>query len=139
MGQDDPRAQRGPSRIVVADDHALFRSVIGRVLEWRTGLEVVGEAADGHQAVELCRSLRPELVLMDLSMPGMDGISATRAIKGESPGTHVFVLTVLGGFAVLSTSLEAGATVCLSKHAPLAEITDAVRRTLAGDPPLLTW
>lgn len=122
----------------MADDHAHFRSVMGQVLEWQTGLEVVGEAADGHQAVELCRSLRPEWVLMDLSMPGMDGISATRAIKGELPGIHVLVLTVLGGSAVLSRALDAGATGCLSKHAPLAIIIDAVRRALVGDPPLLS-
>lgn len=130
MGQEEHGAPRGPSRIVLADDHALFRSVIGLVLEHQIGLKVVGEASHGRQAVDLCRRLRPELVLMDLSMPGMDGIAATRAIKGESPGTLVLVLTLLGGSSVVARSFEAGATGYLSKNAPLTKITDAVGKAI---------
>ena len=90
-----PAAQK-PWRIVVADDHPLFRSAIRHTLERHAGhLEVVGEAADGREAVELCRRSRPALVLMDLRMPGMDGIAATRAIEGELPDTLVLVLTAL--------------------------------------------
>jgi DNA-binding NarL/FixJ family response regulator len=82
MGLEESRApQQPPSRIIIVDDHPLFRSAIRQTLEKHSDLEVVGEAANGYQALELCRRLRPELVLMDLRMPEMDGIEATHAIK----------------------------------------------------------
>jgi DNA-binding NarL/FixJ family response regulator len=136
MGLEEPSAAREPSRIVVADDHPLFRSAIGQTLGAHPDLELVGEAADGREAVELCRRLRPELVLMDLRMPVMDGIAATRAIKRELPETLVLVLTAVDESAGLSDSLEAGAAGYVLKDAPAARITDAVRRVLAGASPL---
>jgi DNA-binding NarL/FixJ family response regulator len=103
-----------PSRIVVADDdHPLFRSALKHILEGQPDLEVVAEAADGRQALELCRRLTPDLVLMDLGMPEMDGIAATRAIKEECPDTLVLVLTALGessGLSRSSTGLVKSAT-----------------------------
>ena len=136
MELENSHAARGPSRIVLADDHPLFRSAIRHTLEVHRDLEVVGEAANGHEAVELCRRLRPELVLMDLRMPEMDGVAATRAIKREFPETLVLVLTALDESEGLSDSLEAGAAGYVLKDAPAARITDAVRRVLAGDSPL---
>lgn len=93
---------------------------------------MVAEAADGKQAVELCRRLEPELVLMDLKMPHMDGVEATRAIKRELPKTLVLILTAIDESRGLSDSLEAGAAGYILKHAPAAQITHAVRRVLAG-------
>jgi two-component system, NarL family, response regulator DegU len=136
MGLEDLRVAQKPSRIVIADDHPLFRSAIRQTLESHSDFEVVGEAANGQEAVELCRRLRPELVLMDLRMPVMDGVAATNAIKCEFPGTLVLVLTAVDESAGLSDSLEAGAEGYILKDAPAARITDAVRRVLAGESPL---
>ena len=136
MGLEESRAAQGTSRIIIADDHPLFRSAIRQTLEGHSNLEVVGEAANGRQAVDLCRRLRPELVLMDLRMPEMDGIAATHAIKKEFPDTLVLILTALDESTGLSDSLQAGAAGYILKHAPAAQITDAVRRVLAGESPL---
>jgi DNA-binding NarL/FixJ family response regulator len=136
MELENPRAAQEPSRIVIADDHPLFRSAIRQTLESHSEFEVVGDAANGQEAVELCRRLRPELVLMDLRMPVMDGVAATQAIKREFPDTFVLILTAVDESAGLSDSLEAGAAGYVLKDAPAARITDAVRRVLAGESPL---
>src|SRR5918997_1920409 len=136
MGPEEFSAARGPSRIIIADDHPLFRSAIRRTLERHSNLEVVAEAADGRQALDLCRRLEPELVLMDLRMPEMDGIAATHAIKRELPGTIVLILTAIEEPGDLSDSLEAGAAGYILKHAPATQITDAVQRVLTGETPL---
>ena len=128
--------QRAPSRIIIADDHPLFRSAIRHTLEGHSDLEVVAEAANGRQALELCRRLRPELVLMDIRMPEMDGVAATRAIKREFPEILVLILTAVDESAGLSGSLEAGAAGYVLKHSSPAQITQAVRRVLAGETPL---
>ena len=132
MGQRDHRAAQEPSRILIADDHPLFRAAIRQTLENNSGLEVVAEAANGHQALELCRRLAPELVLMDLRMPEMDGIAATHAIKQEFPETLVLILTAVDESVDLCGSLEAGAAGYILKDASPAQITHAVRRVLAG-------
>jgi DNA-binding NarL/FixJ family response regulator len=136
MGPEDSHAVQGASRIVIADDHPLFRSAIRRTLEGHSDLEVVAEAANGLQALDLCRRLRPELVLMDLRMPEMDGVAATHAIKREFPHTLVLILTAIDESRGLSNSLEAGAAGYVLKHASPAQITHAVRRVLAGETPL---
>ena len=136
MGLKDASVVHAPSRIIVADDHPLFRSAIRHTLEVHPDLEVVAEAANGQEAVELCRRLRPELVLMDLRMPVMDGVAATHAIKREFPESLVLILTAVDESAGLSDSLEAGAAGYVLKDAPAARITDAVRKVLAGESPL---
>jgi DNA-binding NarL/FixJ family response regulator len=136
MGLDDSRAARRPSRIVIADDHPLFRSAIRQALEEQPNLEMIGEAANGQEAIELCRRLGPELVLMDLRMPQMDGLEATRAIKKEFPDTVVLILTALEEPTDLSDSLKAGATGFVLKQAPAPQIIDAIRRALIGEFPL---
>jgi DNA-binding NarL/FixJ family response regulator len=124
------------SRIVVADDHPLFRSALLRVLDSEADLEVVGEAGNGEEAVEVCRRSRPELVLMDVMMPRMDGLEATRAIKRELPRTVVLVVTAFEDPDYLARALRAGASGYVLKSASTARIIDAVRRVLAGESPL---
>lgn len=138
MGLEESGGPQGrpPLRIIIADDHPLFRSAIRQTLEGHTDLEVVGEAANGRQALELCRRLRPELVLMDLRMPEMDGVAATHAIKSELPDTLVLILTAVDESGGLSDSLKAGAAGYVLKHSSPAQITDAVRRVIAGETPL---
>ena len=136
MERKEPRVGGSPSRIVVVDDHPLFRSALGRMLDAHPDLEVVGEAADGQEAVELCHRLQPALVLMDVWMPTMDGLEATRAIKTELPRTIVLVLTAMEEPNYLSEALKAGAAGYVLKSAPVAEITAAVRKVLIGESPL---
>jgi DNA-binding NarL/FixJ family response regulator len=138
MELDESRApqQRRPSQIIIADDHPLFRSAIRQTLEGHSDFEVVAEAANGRQALELCHRLRPELVLMDLRMPEMDRVAATHAIKKEFPDTIVLILTAIDECAGLSDSLKVGAAGYVLKHAPAAQILNAVRRVLAGETPL---
>jgi CheY-like chemotaxis protein len=99
----------GPSRIVIADDHPLFRDALKQMLRERSDLEVVGEASDGREALELCRQLRPDLVLMDLRMPGMGGLEATCAIKRELPQVVVLILTAFEDEKHLAEAIRAGA------------------------------
>lgn len=135
-GEGETRPGGVPSRIVVVDDHPLFRSALLRVLESEANFEVVGEAGDGEEAVEVCRRSRPELVLMDVMMPRMDGLEATRAIKRELPRTVVLVLTAFEDPDYLSKALRAGASGYVLKSAPIARIIDAIRKALAGESPL---
>jgi DNA-binding NarL/FixJ family response regulator len=135
-GQAVERGAQEPSRLVVADDHPLFRSAIKYTLEAQHGLEVVGEASDGQEALQLCRRLGPDLVLMDLLMPVMDGVEATRAIKEDRPGTFVLVLTAFGESEKLYDCLGAGAEGYILKDAPPERLIGAVRRALGGGHPL---
>ena len=132
-GIGDAPARREASRILVADDHTLFRQAIRQILEDQPDLEVVAEASDGRQALELCRRLAPDLVLMDLVMPVMDGVAATRLIKRELRETRVLVLTALNESASLYDCLNAGAEGYILKDAPAEQLIDGVRRTLAGE------
>src|SRR5919202_484939 len=97
------------------------------------GLEVVGEATTGREAVVLCRRLRPNLVLMDLRMPELDGLAATRAIKQESPGTSVIIVTMHENPEYLFEALKAGAAGYLLKDATREEVVSAVWRVLGGE------
>ena len=124
-----------PSSVVVVDDHPLLRCAIRQMLSTQADLEVIGEAADGQQAVELCRHLQPDLVLMDVSMPRMDGFEATRQIKRELPRTIVLILTASDYPDDLSEALEAGAAGYILKTAPTTQSLDAIRKVLAGESP----
>jgi DNA-binding NarL/FixJ family response regulator len=124
-----------PSRVVVVDDHPLMRCALRQMLGAQADLEVIGEAADGQEAVELCRRLHPDLVLMDVRMPTMDGLEATRQIKRELPRTIVLVLTASDYPHDLSEALEAGAAGYILKTAPTTQTLDAIRKVLAGESP----
>ena len=125
-----------PARVLIADDHILVRDGYKLMLDREEDLEVVGEASNGREAVELCQKLRPDLVLMDVRMPEMDGLEATRAIKGESPTTSVLVVTTYDNPDYLFEAIEAGAAGYVLKDAPKGQLLNAVKRTLGGESPL---
>ena len=124
------------ARVLIADDHDLVRDGYQRMLDREPDLEVVGEATNGREAVERCRELGPDLVLMDVRMPEMDGIEATRRIKGELPTTSVLVVTTYDNPDYLFEAVEAGAAGYVLKDAPKSQLLGAVRRTLNGESPL---
>ena len=119
-------------RVVVADDHPVFRSGLRTLLE-DLGMQVVAEAADGHSAVELAMTHAPDVVLMDLQMPGVSGLEATRRLSGAAPGIRVLVLTMVEDDGTLFAALRAGAAGYLLKGAGPDEIDRAVRGVAAGE------
>lgn len=122
-----------PIRILIADDHAGFRSGLAALLGTQPGLALVGEAATGGDAVARALELQPDVVLMDLNMPGLDGIAATRRIVDTSPHIAVLVLTMADNEAAVFDALRAGARGYLLKGADRAELSRAVRAVASGE------
>ena len=120
-------------RILVADDHPIVRDGIVALLESAGDVEVVGTAATGLEAVELALELVPDLVLMDLRMPGIDGDEATARILAKQPGIRVVVLTTYESDASILTAIEAGASGYLLKAAPQEEILAGIRSVARGE------
>jgi RNA polymerase sigma factor (sigma-70 family) len=120
-------------RILIADDQQLIRSGLAMVLGATEGMDVVGEASDGIEAVALAASLAPDVVLMDVQMPRLDGISATREITRSSPASRVIILTTFDIDAYAFGGLEAGASGFLLKDSSSEDILAAVRAVGAGD------
>ena len=120
-------------RILIADDQQLIRSGLAMVLGATEGMDVVGEASDGIEAVALAASLAPDVVLMDVQMPRLDGISATREITRSSPASRVIILTTFDIDAYAFGGLEAGASGFLLKDSSSEDILAAVRAVAAGD------
>ena len=123
-------------RLILADDHHLLRRGFKSLLSGESDLEVIGEASNGIEAIEMCRRLRPDLILMDVRMPEMDGITATRRIKEEQPGVGVLVVTMHENPDYLLEALNAGAAGYVLKDAPADRLISAVHRTLNGESPL---
>jgi NarL family two-component system response regulator LiaR len=123
-------------RVMLVDDHAVVRSGLGAFLLVFDDLELVGEAGGGEEAVRLCRQLVPDVVLMDLVMPGMDGAVATRAIRECCPSTQVIALTSFKEQELVQGALEAGAIGYLLKNVSADELADAIREAHAGRPTL---
>jgi DNA-binding NarL/FixJ family response regulator len=122
-----------PARVVVADDQTVVREGIVMLLGLLPGVEVVGSAGDGEEAVQLVGELAPDVVLMDLRMPRCDGVEATRRIRAEYPGTQVVVLTTFADDESLFPALRAGARGYLTKDAGGDEIVRAVESVLSGE------
>ncbi|MFK4598955.1 response regulator [Streptomyces pristinaespiralis] len=120
-------------RVVLADDQPLVRAALQMVITEAEGIEVVGEARDGAEAVALAEELRPDVVVMDIRMPGTDGIEATRQITERHDGTHVIVLTTFDDDDCVYGALRAGAAGFLVKDMALDDILAAVRVVAAGD------
>jgi len=119
--------RRREIRVLLADDHAVLRAGLRALLEREPGLVVVGEAGSGSEALALAKSTRPDVVLMDIAMPGKGGIEATRRIVALGLGAKVLVLTALALEQQLSEALEAGASGFMQKVAPVEELTRAIR------------
>jgi DNA-binding NarL/FixJ family response regulator len=122
-------------RILIADDHALFRDSLRSLIEAH-GLEVVGEAKNGREAYELARQLQPDVVLMDLSMPEVDGLAATRLISAELPAVKVVVLTASDDDAKLFEAIKSGAQGYLLKNLDSEDFFALLERTERGEPAL---
>lgn len=119
--------------VLLADDHALFRDGIASLLR-AGGLQVIGHAANGAEAVSLARELRPDLILMDVNMPGVSGLDATRAIKTEMPDIKVVMLTVSDDDADLFESVRSGADGYILKDTPGDDFADLLSRVFDGEP-----
>jgi DNA-binding NarL/FixJ family response regulator len=132
----DMRSETPSARLIIADDEALIREGIQAMLESEPDLEVVGEATNGQEALELCRKLCPDLVLMDVRMPVMDGLEATRKIKRECPGTSVLMVTTHESSDYLFEAIKAGAAGYILKNVTKPQLSDDIRRTLGGESPL---
>jgi len=119
-------------KVLIADDHPMFRSGVSAVLRSEQDIHVVGEAATGEEAVELVERLKPNVVLMDLRMPGTDGVAATARIRAGHPETHVLVLTTYDTDADIIRAVEAGATGYLLKDVAREDLLNAVRTAAKG-------
>ena len=124
------------TRILIADDHPVFRDGIRKLLEEQEELQVIGQADDGEEAVRLACELKPDLVIMDIIMPELNGIDATRQIKESLPGTAILLLSGYNYESYVLAALRAGAAGFLSKGARSKELLDAIKAIQAGEPVL---
>lgn len=122
-----------PIRVLIADDHTIVRQGIRSLLQAESDIQVVGEAGDGREAVALTRELKPDVVVMDLTMPEMDGLEATRLIKQSVPETHVLALTMHEGNEYFFRVLQAGASGYVLKRAATNDLLSAVRASARGE------
>ena len=125
-------AETGRIRVIVVDDHAVVRSGIEYSLLALEDIELVGSAGGGEEALRLCEELQPDVVLMDMMMPGMDGVTATRAILQRCPRTRVLALTSFQEGALVQEALQAGATGYLLKDVGMDELAGAIRSVREG-------
>ncbi len=123
-------------RILLADDHALLRQGTAELLQHEGDIEVIGQAENGQEAVQLAQSLQPDIVVMDVRMPGMSGIEATRQIRKEMPHVQVLVLTAYDDDQYVFSLLQAGASGYLLKVAPASELVRSIRQVRSGESPL---
>lgn len=118
--------------IVLVDDHKLVRQAVKRALT-DNGYDVIGEAGDGEEGVRLVNELTPDIVMLDITMPVMDGLSALKIIKSDKPDTRVIMLTMHGEATVVNQAINAGATAFMTKDAPMAEVVEVVKKIASGE------
>ena len=121
------------TRILIVDDHALLRHGLKSIIQYQKDMEIVGEAENGKVAAQQAKSLLPDLVVMDLVMPVMDGVEATRLIKAASQQTKILILTTFGTSADISRALDAGASGAVMKDTPDDKLLSAMRRIAKGE------
>ncbi len=121
------------TKVLLVDDHAILRDGIRMVLDAQPGIKVIGEAEDGRQALEMVEQLQPDVVVMDIAMPGLNGAEATRQIKRRFPYTKVVILTMHENHQYLIQIINAGATGCVLKRAAGTELVTAVRAAARGE------
>ena len=119
-------------RVLIVDDHAMVRTGLATFLEVSDGLDLIGQATNGQEAVELCEQFQPDVILMDLVMPEMDGVTATRIIRERWPQVQVIALTSFQEKELVQDALEAGAISYLLKNVSMDDLTEAVRAAHAG-------
>lgn len=120
-------------RILLAEDQAMVRGALATLLGVEPDFEVVGQAGDGREALQLAQELAPDVVLLDIEMPGMSGIEAAAAIHQEVPGCAIIILTTFGRPGYLKRAMDAGAMGYVVKDAPAEELADTIRRVVAGE------
>jgi two-component system response regulator NreC len=120
-------------RVLIADDHAIVRAGLRALVHSEATMELVGEATGGYEALELVSEAQPDVLVLDLSMPDLDGISVTKKIKPQFPSLHILILTIHEDQALLRESLRAGAGGYILKHAAEAELISAIHTLLRGD------
>ena len=125
--------KKSPIRIVIADDHPIFRDGLRRLLEAESGLKVIGEACDGTEAVKLARQLKPDIMLLDLSMPGVQGFSGLIYLRSLSPQIPVVIVSANENPAVIRRCLEFGASGFIPKSLAVSRIREGVAAILRGE------
>ena len=120
-------------KVLIADDHKMVRAGLTALLETEKDIEVIGQAENGREAVEQSARLDPDVVIMDLMMPVMDGVEATRLIHEQTPDVRILVLTTFGTSDGITHALEAGASGAIMKSADTPDLADAIRRTFRGE------
>ena len=123
----------GKIRVLLADDHAIVREGVKRILAGEPDIEVIGEASDGAEAVALAKQLRPTVAVLDISMPRLDGIEATRQIRAALPETHTIALTMHADDSYVFQLIKAGSSGCVLKHDAAPDLIEAIRSAARGE------
>src|SRR4030043_713826 len=121
------------ARVIIADDHAIVRAGLRTLIHDEIGLDLIGEAAGGYEAIELVEKNQPEVLVLDISMPDLDGISVTRRLKQDFPDLHILILTLHEDEAMLKEAIKAGASGYILKRAAESELVSAIQVILRGD------
>ncbi len=122
-----------PINVLIVDDHLVVRMGVAAVLRYEPDICIVGEAEDGDQAIAFCSALHPDVIIMDLRMPVLDGVEATQRICAEHPSVHVLILTTFEDADDIAAALEAGARGVLLKNSSQSDLARAIRRVYAGE------
>lgn len=120
-------------KVLIVDDHAIVRAGLRALLSGEPDMQLVGEATNGEEAIQLAHMANPDVIVLDLSMPGLDGIQVTRRLKGERPGVRILILTVHEDEALLREAMRAGASGYIIKHAAENELISAIHSVLEDD------